>query len=81
MPAAGIIFTHFQTNGSYQVRDAGTVCTPLGTPGAAIGGLTILFKKSNTYSINGDSTKWKKFQLMGSYNKLFPKSIFSCIRA
>ena len=37
----------------------------LGLPlGAAIGGLTILFKNSKTYLINGDPGKWKMFELM-----------------
>ena len=30
--------------------------------GAAIGGITILFKNSKTYLINGDSTRWKEFE-------------------
>lgn len=30
--------------------------------GAAIGGLTVLFKNSNTYEINGNLHKWKAFQ-------------------
>lgn len=35
----------------------------LGAPvGAAVGGLTALFKNSNTYLIEGDVTKWKAFQ-------------------
>ena len=37
----------------------------LGLPlGAAIGSLTILFKNSKSYLIEGDATKWKAFQLM-----------------
>jgi hypothetical protein len=35
----------------------------LGLPvGAAIGGLTILFKHSRTFIINGDPLKWKEFE-------------------
>lgn len=35
----------------------------IGLPlGAAIGGISILFKNSKTYLINGDTTKWKAFQ-------------------
>jgi hypothetical protein len=35
----------------------------IGLPvGAAIGGLTILFKNSKTYLINGDLMKWRVFQ-------------------
>jgi len=34
----------------------------LGIPvGAAIGGITVLFKKSGTFVINGDIKKWKAF--------------------
>jgi hypothetical protein len=32
-----------------------------GIAGAAIGGITILFKNSKTYEINGDIAKWKVF--------------------
>lgn len=32
-----------------------------GTVGAAIGGITILFKNSKSYEINGDLEKWKAF--------------------
>jgi hypothetical protein len=35
-----------------------------GTAGAAIGGITILFKNSNSYEINGDELKWKAFKEM-----------------
>jgi outer membrane lipoprotein SlyB len=35
-----------------------------GTAGAAIGGITILFKNSKTFLINGDIEKWKAFQEM-----------------
>ena len=35
----------------------------LGLPaGAAIGGITVLFKKSKTFIINGNMEKWKAFQ-------------------
>lgn len=33
-----------------------------GTAGAAIGGITILFKNPKTYEINGDQSKWKIFR-------------------
>ena len=33
-----------------------------GTTGAAIGGITILFKNSKTYMINGEESSWKIFQ-------------------
>jgi len=33
-----------------------------GTAGAAIGGITILFKNSKSFIINGDLSKWKAFQ-------------------
>lgn len=32
-----------------------------GTAGAAIGGISILFKNSKSFEINGDSEKWKGF--------------------
>ena len=35
-----------------------------GISGAAIGGITILFKNSKSYLINGDLSKWKAFQEM-----------------
>ncbi len=35
-----------------------------GTAGAAIGGITILFKNSKFYEINGDKVKWKEFKEM-----------------
>jgi hypothetical protein len=35
-----------------------------GTAGAAIGGITILFKNSKSYEINGDIEKWKAFKKM-----------------
>tara|TARA_B100001059_G_C17541187_1_gene430513 strand:- start:146 stop:628 length:483 start_codon:yes stop_codon:yes gene_type:complete len=35
-----------------------------GTAGAAIGGITILFKNSKSYEINGDIEKWKAFKEM-----------------
>jgi len=35
-----------------------------GTAGAAIGGITILFKNSKSYEINGDFEKWKAFEEM-----------------
>jgi len=35
-----------------------------GTAGAAIGGITILFKNSKSYEINGDMEKWKAFKEM-----------------
>ena len=35
-----------------------------GTVGAAIGGITILFKNSKSYEINGDIEKWKAFKEM-----------------
>ena len=35
-----------------------------GISGAAIGGITILFKNSKSYLINGDLSKWKAFQDM-----------------
>lgn len=35
-----------------------------GTTGAAIGGITILFKNSKSYEINGDMEKWKAFKEM-----------------
>jgi hypothetical protein len=38
--------------------------------GAAIGGLTIVFKKSNHYLINGDISKWKVFKLSTTQNGL-----------
>ena len=34
----------------------------LGTAGAAIGGITVLFKKSKTYAIEGDPEKWEEFK-------------------
>lgn len=35
----------------------------MGLPlGAALGGITILFKNTKTYLINGDLIKWKEFQ-------------------
>lgn len=34
----------------------------LGTAGAAIGGITVLFKKSKTYIIEGDAVKWEEFR-------------------
>lgn len=34
----------------------------LGTAGAAIGGITVLFKKSKTYTIEGDAVKWEEFR-------------------
>jgi len=35
----------------------------LGAPlGAVIGGITILFKNSKSYEINGDKIKWKEFK-------------------
>lgn len=33
-----------------------------GAAGAGIGGITLLFKKSKTYIINGDSANWKAFK-------------------
>lgn len=33
-----------------------------GTAGAAIGGITTLFKESESYKINGDELKWKAFK-------------------
>lgn len=37
----------------------------IGLPlGAAVGGITILFKNSKSYSIDGDLLKWKLFQEM-----------------
>ena len=35
-----------------------------GIAGAAIGGITILFKNSKSYIINGDKGKWKAFKEM-----------------
>ena len=35
-----------------------------GTIGAAIGGVTIFFKNSKSYEINGDMEKWKAFKEM-----------------
>jgi hypothetical protein len=35
-----------------------------GTAGAAIGGITILFKNSKSYEINGELEKWKAFKEM-----------------
>ena len=35
-----------------------------GISGAVIGGITILFKNSKSYLINGDLSKWKAFQEM-----------------
>jgi len=35
-----------------------------GIAGAAIGGITILFKNSKSYEINGDKAKWKAFKEM-----------------
>jgi hypothetical protein len=35
-----------------------------GTAGAVIGGITILFKNSKSYEINGDKGKWKAFKEM-----------------
>ncbi len=32
-----------------------------GTVGAVIGGITILFKNSKSYEINGDKVKWEEF--------------------
>jgi hypothetical protein len=34
----------------------------LGTMGSGIGAITAIFKKSDTYDIKGDSTKWKAFR-------------------
>jgi hypothetical protein len=34
----------------------------MGATGAAVGGLTALFKKVETYSIDGDAGKWTSFQ-------------------
>lgn len=39
-----------------------------GTAGAAVGGITILFKNSKTFTINGELQKWKEFQ------KMFPNN-------
>lgn len=35
-----------------------------GTFGAMVGGITILFKNTNSYEINGDTAKWKAFTEM-----------------
>ncbi len=35
-----------------------------GTTGAAIGGITIFFKNSKTFIINGEESNWKTFQQM-----------------
>ena len=35
-----------------------------GITGAAIGGITILFKNSKSYEINGDMVKWNEFKEM-----------------
>lgn len=40
-----------------------------GTAGAAIGGITCLFKNSTTYEINADMEKWKIFKRMMHSNK------------
>lgn len=45
-----------------------------GTAGAAIGGITCLFKNSVTYEINGDMEKWKTFTIMMHNNKVLNKN-------
>lgn len=40
-----------------------------GTAGAVIGGITILFKNSKSYEINGDLEKWKAFNEIIINNK------------
>ena len=49
---------------SYYTSGEGAALGPLvGLPlGAALGGITVLFKNSKTYLINGDSTRWKEFE-------------------
>ena len=57
---------------SYFTSGEGAALGPvIGLPlGAAIGGITVLFKNSKTYIINGDSTRWKEFQAVtGGGNK------------
>lgn len=44
-----------------------------GTAGAAIGGITCLFKNSATYEINADMEKWKIFKIMMHNNKVLIK--------
>jgi hypothetical protein len=34
----------------------------LGATGAAIGGITVIFKKPKTYDIEGDAVKWEEFR-------------------
>lgn len=47
----------------YSAGEGAILGTFLGLPfGAAVGGLTIPFKKSKTYLISGDLIKWKIFQ-------------------
>ena len=40
-------------------------------PGALIGALTIPFKKSKTFIINGDLSNWKTFQKVAQNNKSY----------
>jgi hypothetical protein len=49
---------------SYYTSSGGALSgAVVGLPlGAAFGGITILFKNSKTYLINGDSTRWKQFE-------------------
>jgi len=48
----------------YTAAEGAAAGALIGIPvGAAIGGLTILFKNSKTFLINGDVMKWKAFEL------------------
>lgn len=50
---------------AYSAAEGAAMGTLVGLPiGAAIGALSIPFKNSKFYLINGDSIKWKEFQLV-----------------
>lgn len=62
-----ILFASVSTNpDQYVSSTAGEAAAGgalIGLPlGAAVGGLAILFKNSNTYLIKGDFVRWKEFQ-------------------
>lgn len=47
----------------YSTGEGAAMGVLLGAPtGAAIGGITTLFKNSKSYKINGDELKWKEFK-------------------
>ena len=49
-------------SGGYSSGEGFAVGTIIGAPfGAAIGGITALFKKSETFIINGNEAKWREF--------------------